>query len=315
MLAMHSTAAVKDGDGFEQWHDVTCRNYSLSECRRTSDHPFRGILTSRIFGALTLSEGSSLSPDQIRLSRTPEEIRKDQRDHFMLYLVQRGAIGVTQDGREALAQAGDLFLYDQTQPFALDFYQGHRTILVNIPRPLLVSRLPKARRLTAQRISGTSKLGALAGSVVRQLVSFDEPANDGVVDRLGASALDIIATTLDAELSDPLEQGPGHASLFNQVKRYMLAHIIEAELDIATIARAHGIAPRTLNRLFAEEGTTPIRWLWQQRLDAAYKALAEGQVKHVTDAALSFGFTDMSHFSRAFKKAYGASPICSSAGR
>lgn len=73
MLAMHSTAAVKDGDCFDQWHDVTCRNYSLSECRRTSDRPFRGVLTSRAFGALALSEGCSLAPDQIRLSRTPEE--------------------------------------------------------------------------------------------------------------------------------------------------------------------------------------------------------------------------------------------------
>lgn len=308
MPAMRSLAAVKDGDGFDQWHDVTCRNYSLSECQRTSEHPFRGVLTSRTFGALALSEGSSLSPDRIRLSRRPEDIRKDQRDHFMLYLVQRGAVGLTQDGREARAQAGDFFIYDQTQPFTLDFYQGHRTILVNIPRPLLVSRLPKARRLTARRIGGTSNLGALAGSVVRQLVAFDEPVNDDVVDRLGVSALDIIATTLDAELTGPSESGPGHQSLLHQVKRTMLAHIHETELDIETISRAHGIAPRTLNRLFAVEGTTPIRWLWQQRLDAAYKALAEGQIKHVTDAALSFGFTDMSHFSRAFKKAYGTSP-------
>lgn len=308
MLAMHSTAAVRDGDGFDQWHDVTCRNYSLSECRRTSDHPFRAVLTSRTFGALALSEGTSLAPDQIRLSRTAEEIRKDQRDHFMLYLVQRGEIGVTQDGREALAQAGDLFLYDQTQRFDLDFYQGHRTILVNIPRPLLVSRLPKARRLTALRIAGSSKLGALAGSVIRQLVSFDEPANDDVVDRLGTSALDIIATTLETELTDSLDARASDSSLFSQVKRYMLANVHHAELDLDTIARAHGIAPRTLNRLFAVEGTTPIRWLWQQRLDASYKALAEGHVRHVTDAAMSFGFTDMSHFSRAFKKAYGTSP-------
>jgi len=36
---------------------------------------------------------------------------------------------------------------------------------------------------------------------------------------------------------------------------------------------------------------TPIRWLWRQRLSASYKALAEGHIKHVTDAALSFGFT------------------------
>jgi AraC-like DNA-binding protein len=74
------------------------------------------------------------------------------------------------------------------------------------------------------------------------------------------------------------------------------------------IAAAQHVAPRTLNRLFAREGTTPIRWLWQQRLAGAYQALAERRFKHVTDVALSFGFSDVSHFSRAFKAAFGRSP-------
>jgi AraC-like DNA-binding protein len=226
----------------------------------------------------------------------------------MLFLVLRGEIGLTQAERETRAQGGDLFLYDQTQPWTLDFYHGYRTILVNIPRPLLVSRLPKARRLTARRVAGDSKLGALAGSVIHQLVQFDEPANNDVIDRLGTSALDILATTLEAELIDPLEPALGCERLLTQVKRYILAHLHEAELDLDTIAKAQNISPRTLNRLFAADATTPIRWLWQQRLDASYKALAEGHVSQVTDAAMSFGFTDMSHFSRAFKKAYGKSP-------
>lgn len=309
MLVAQTIEIVKDGDHFDHWHNVTCRNYSLSECRRVSDHPFRTQLSGRTFGALSLSHGRSLSPDQnIRLSREHAEIRKDPRDHFMLYLILRGKIAVTQDGREALAQGGDLFLYDQTQPFALDFYHDYHTILVNIPRPLLVSRLPRARRLTARRIAGHSKLGALAGSVIRQLVQLDEQPNTDVVDRLGTSALDILATTLEVELTDPSEFGIGGKDLLTRVKRYMLAHLQDAELDIDTISTAQNIAPRTLHRLFATEGTTPIRWLWQQRLDASYKALAEGHINEVTDAALRFGFTNMSHFSRAFKKAYGQSP-------
>ncbi|WLA44166.1 AraC family transcriptional regulator [Bradyrhizobium elkanii] len=51
-----------------------------------------------------------------------------------------------------------------------------------------------------------------------------------------------------------------------------------------------------------------MRWLWQQRLAGAYQALAERRFSHVTDVALSFGFSDVSHFSRAFKAAFGRSP-------
>ncbi|MNV99180.1 Transcriptional activator NphR [compost metagenome] len=82
----------------------------------------------------------------------------------------------------------------------------------------------------------------------------------------------------------------------------------DPDLDVIQIATAHHVAPRTLNRLFAADGTTAIRWLWQQRLDASYKALVGGNVRQVTEAALSFGFSDFSHFSRSFKKAFGVLP-------
>ena len=308
MPGMHNIEAVKDGDCFDQWHQVTCRNYSLSECNRISDHPFRAQIASRMFGALTLSDGCSLSPNVTQLNRGSAEIRKDSRDHFMLYLVLRGEIELTQDGREARARSGDLFLYDQTQPFSLLFRRDYRVILVNIPRPLLVSRLPKARRLTARRMAGDSKLGALAGTIIRQITQCGIPADDEVTNRLGASALDILATTMEAELADPSESRRNHERLLTEVKSYILAHLHRADLDIDTIAKAKNMAPRTLNRLFAADGTTPIRWLWQQRLYACYKAIAEGHVCQVTDAAMSFGFTDMSHFSRAFKKTFGKSP-------
>jgi AraC-like DNA-binding protein len=308
MLAMHNTENVRPGDGFDHWHQITCRNYSLSECQRIPDHRFSACLTSQRFGPLAVSDGYSLSSDLIRLDRRSEDIRKDPRDHFMLYLVLRGEVGLTQDGREIRARSRDLFLYDQTQPFSLSFHPPYRAILMNIPRPLLVSRIPKARQLTARRVAGNSKLGGLTGMIVRQIVQFGETQDGDVTDRLGTSALDIIATTLEAELTGSSGSAGGRDRLLAQVKRYMIAHLDEKELNIDTIAKAQNVSPRTLNRLFAADGTTPIRWLWQQRLQASYAALAEGYVRHVTDAAASFGFTDMSHFSRAFKKAFGKSP-------
>ncbi len=75
----------------------------------------------------------------------------------------------------------------------------------------------------------------------------------------GASALDIFATMLQTELTD---DAPRHGDdRLARVKAYVLAHLDDPELDLDAIATAQSIAPRTLNRLFAREGTTPIRWL------------------------------------------------------
>jgi AraC-like DNA-binding protein len=48
-------------------------------------------------------------------------------------------------------------------------------------------------------------------------------------------------------------------------------------------------------------------WVRQQRLSAAYSALAHGGLT-VAQAALRAGYTDPAHFARAFKRRYNVAP-------
>ena len=51
-----------------------------------------------------------------------------------------------------------------------------------------------------------------------------------------------------------------------------------------------------------------MKCVWQKRLESSYCALREGKVRNVTEAAITYGFCDLSHFSKAFKKSYGVTP-------
>lgn len=53
--------------------------------------------------------------------------------------------------------------------------------------------------------------------------------------------------------------------------------------------------------------TAPSRWLQQKRLQEAYYLIKEKHRK-TSDVYLEVGFEDLSHFSFAFKKAYGVAP-------
>ncbi|TVT40090.1 AraC family transcriptional regulator [Hymenobacter setariae] len=61
---------------------------------------------------------------------------------------------------------------------------------------------------------------------------------------------------------------------------------------------------RDFERLFR---TSPSRWLVQRRLQEAYYLLKE-KSKTPSEVYLEVGFEDLSHFSFAFKKAYGVAP-------
>lgn len=301
--------AVRPGDKFDHWHQVTCRDFSRTECHRVPRRRFSAAVSIREFAALKVNHiGSSTDGgDAIRVVRTPEDIRRDPRDCFMLWLADGGDTVFRQHGRDVRMQPGDLVLHDQAQPFSL-YFSGHsRAITLTIPRPLLLARLPDAAALTARSIPGDSQLGRLAGAIVRQLDQFEDGIAHRMVDRIAASALDIIATSFEARLL--AGSGQDHAAeRLDRVKRYILANLHEAALDLETIAAANGMSPRTLNRLFAPEGITPIRWLWRARLATAHRMLSGPRAVSVTEAALACGFSDVSHFSRVFKAAFGRAP-------
>jgi AraC-like DNA-binding protein len=299
--------SVDAGDSFEQWHEVTCRNYSRSECEREGRGPFAANIAMRQFGALGLSQVASAA-GAAKLRRTASHIRDDQRDHFMLFLVTAGEIGIDQDGREASARSSDFFLYDQTRPLTVAFKPTYRARMLSIPRPMLTARVGGTRGCTARKVAGTSKLGALVATLVGQFDAFGPETRPDVVERIGASTLDIIAAAIAVEAGGTLPGDATEHRLSGAAKAFLRANLHDPALELTTIARALNTSTRSLNRAFALDGTTPMRWLWQLRLDAAHRALAAGRMRSVTDAAFAHGFNDVSHFSRAFRHAFGKPP-------
>ena len=94
----------------------------------------------------------------------------------------------------------------------------------------------------------------------------------------------------------------------------MRARADQPDLGIETVSHAFGISSRTVSRLFAAEGTTPMRWLWSERVAAARQALSRRGAARVSDVAAANGFSDMAHFSRAFRRAFGHPPSATRSG-
>jgi AraC-like DNA-binding protein len=80
-------------------------------------------------------------------------------------------------------------------------------------------------------------------------------------------------------------------------------------LTLADFARLLNMSISSFKRHFHSiYRTNPGQWLLDQRLKNAYKLLVNSK-KSISDLSFESGFADSTHFSHAFKKRFGISPL------
>lgn len=89
---------------------------------------------------------------------------------------------------------------------------------------------------------------------------------------------------------------------------YIHRYYPEKLLNVSELSAMCGITPEYFRKLFCGfYGVSPIKYINALKLSRAEELLAS-QMYSVTEAAEMSGYTDMSHFSREFKKHTGMSP-------
>lgn len=309
---MSSLVTVRPDDSFDYWHQVTCRNYSVTNCRAVPDKDFSGQVASQQIGGLAFSDISSRigGGRELVIKREPVHIRRDGRQEVFLWLCHGGSIGFAQQGLNTMSRPGDMFIMDQAQPFTLVFGAYSSATLLIADRHAFSLRGVDVGRLAGKNIEADQRWARILANVqddVRMGAANASPEQYATLENM---MLDVCSSVLQLAFHNtpPLHDARHRVSRLNQIKAYLRRNLGDAEIDNEKIARSANMSVRTLLRLFAEEGTTPMRWLIQERLLASRQAIEAGQFERVTDVAYAFGFVSLSHFSRSFKAVFGVSP-------
>lgn len=97
-------------------------------------------------------------------------------------------------------------------------------------------------------------------------------------------------------------------SICVRVRQLLISLLGRGEPSIADVARRLAIAPRTLQRRLAAEGTSFQRVVDETRREAAERLLA-GRSLALSEIAYLLGFSEPSAFHRAFKRWAGSTPL------
>jgi AraC family transcriptional regulator of adaptative response / methylphosphotriester-DNA alkyltransferase methyltransferase len=103
-------------------------------------------------------------------------------------------------------------------------------------------------------------------------------------------------------------------TLSSRRRLYLLSRVLVArhyrrDLTLAAVARTLASSPRQLQRAYAQFGETSFREdLLQRRMAAAAELLLAQRSIPVGDVARLVGYSQPSHFARAFRRRYGLSP-------
>ncbi len=111
-------------------------------------------------------------------------------------------------------------------------------------------------------------------------------------------------------ISRHLNRSEGKANVFRELDapmEYINEHY-DTRISIESLARASHLSVSALERRFRRHlKKTPHEYLTEVRLDNARRLLLETG-KRIGDIAIETGFSDHSHFTRAFSRRFGMSP-------
>lgn len=299
-----NTSDLIPAQRFEYWHDVVCKQFVTADSTDRSNNRFDACLKNQKFGCLAVSEMSA--PPHFWVRR-PSHIRADDQDAYLLSIMSSGSGCLSQSGRTVIQEPGDIVLYDTSVPFEYDL--ASTVCLVKIPRKILDTRVSNLKDLTAVNFSKQTPISPLLAHLVREAFELDlsDETQALVGQRLANSITDLLLALLDLHRNSCDQLGVA-SKQFERIKTFALANLANDDLTPEKLAEVGAVSTRTLNRMFGKMGTTPMRWIWRQRLEASHAALSEGRVKSVTEAAFEVGFNELGHFSRSFKQAFGRSP-------
>ena len=161
----------------------------------------------------------------------------------------------------------------------------------------------QAMSAKAIRIGGIAEVGRLLGEAMA--VGVPDIYAQATASWLAVHLL--VASSGFNGIQDLRRSGVIADRRLNRAIEFMLSNL-DAEISLDEIAVEAGVSKFHFGKLFRRQvGVTPVRFLFNERLDKAAKLLVSTNLS-IKEVAVQNGFKNLAHFSRSFRERHRASP-------
>jgi AraC-like DNA-binding protein len=300
------TATEVDDYHVETWHELVGEYVRPMEPSPAPGQSFHAWMQVRRMGSIEVLEAGA-TPYVVHRSPT----RECSPGQIFCSLQLSGPHLIAQDGQEILRRPGELAIFDPERPCTLVCREPVNFLAFVFPRQAVGSDLEALVKGAATVLPTGRGVGALLTSFLRQLAKQSGDVQSATAARLAGHTLDLLSTFFaDLRGTEPGIEGAAQRSLILRIKAYIEENLTDPGLSPTTVAAAHHISVRYLQRLFEDQALTVSSWIRERRLEHARRDLVNPDQRGVpiTVIADRWGFADSAHFSRVFKTAYGLSP-------
>jgi AraC-like DNA-binding protein len=238
----------------------------------------------------------------------PVVMPRNSPDFLMIAAQVRGSSVIEQFGRSMQLMPGDWGLCDAPRPCVSTHAAGVEQLHFLVPREHVRLSIDP-RFVIGRRFSGDSGVSALMVQAMASL--FDElPTLDaGPAEDLAEVVLRLFHIAVHQRIAIPR-----HASLHDDMRERICTlienRLRDPRLSLDMIALELNCTKRYLHLVFANQDQTLNQYIWNRRLARCRRELEDpaSKARSITQVAMSWGFSNLSHFSRAFREQFGRSP-------
>ena len=294
------SANAQRRDGFDQWiHQINqiCGAFN----GQTLGAGFSGQIREHRSGALKLS---FVDACQARLYRTPAQVAAGEGGKYFAVFQLDGTAGMAQDDNKVLLRTGDITLIDAARPSEFTYSENSRQLSLILPSPLIEQSLRFNQVRCGHRIAATSPMAMLSHRLI-----LDAAQQDTLSLPESEATLEAIVSLLRPAISQTEDSNDLHERVFRKTLECIDENIRSEDLCPEWLAREVGMSVRGLYRIFAKKGLVVAKYIKNRRLDLCAQSLRQSHTEEkLSVLGYSWGFSDSSYFSTAFKSRFGISP-------